>query len=131
MFCQRNIFISGAGTPRIGGFGLSEISSSPEPGPALAATTHDQQGEHDSSETEEEYTAWRLAGDPWWQAPELLMANSLEEYRRTMSSDIFAFGRVILEVQCFGCRVRALLTLLLDFYKNNAFLRQTLFSNSY
>lgn len=46
-------------------------------------------------------TTWYTAGNPRWQAPEILRARSKEEGRRTEASDIFAFGRVMLEVSNF------------------------------
>ena len=41
---------------------------------------------------------WEMAGNPRWQAPELLAATAFSQARRTRESDIFAFGRVIIEV---------------------------------
>lgn len=43
-------------------------------------------------------TEWYIAGNPRWQAPEIIEANTKEEARRTKESDIFAFGRLMLEV---------------------------------
>lgn len=40
--------------------------------------------------------AWRFGGNLRWKAPELL-----RDARRTTQSDVFAFGRVIIEVGCF------------------------------
>ncbi|KDQ15511.1 hypothetical protein BOTBODRAFT_158388 [Botryobasidium botryosum FD-172 SS1] len=42
-------------------------------------------------------TNWMHAGNPRWQAPELLMDNE-EEILRTTASDVFSFGRVIIEI---------------------------------
>ncbi|KDQ14164.1 hypothetical protein BOTBODRAFT_352381 [Botryobasidium botryosum FD-172 SS1] len=43
--------------------------------------------------------AWRLAGNPRWQAPELMQASDGGEIpRRTTESDIFAFGRFMIEI---------------------------------
>ncbi|KDQ07887.1 hypothetical protein BOTBODRAFT_38446 [Botryobasidium botryosum FD-172 SS1] len=70
-----NILISQSGDVRIADFGLSELKA-------------------------DEYysTPWFCAGHPAWQAPELLRAETNEEARRTAASDVFAFGRVMLEI---------------------------------
>ncbi|KDQ11698.1 hypothetical protein BOTBODRAFT_449375 [Botryobasidium botryosum FD-172 SS1] len=76
-----NIFISDQGDARIGDFGLSH---------------HLAQGI-----TGNFSTAWTVAGNPRWQAPELLLGvGDLDEAvsRRTTYSDMFAFGRVMLEL---------------------------------
>ncbi|KDQ09490.1 hypothetical protein BOTBODRAFT_137788 [Botryobasidium botryosum FD-172 SS1] len=73
-----NIFISSTGVARIADFGLSEFSEREKP-PRYS-------------------TEWYCAGNPRWQAPELLRASSLEEARRTTETDIFACGRVMLEL---------------------------------
>ncbi|KDQ07891.1 hypothetical protein BOTBODRAFT_139568, partial [Botryobasidium botryosum FD-172 SS1] len=72
-----NILISQSGDVCIADFGLSE----------LKAEGH----EHYS-------TPWFSAGHPRWQAPELIRAETNEEARRTVASDVFAFGRVMLEI---------------------------------
>ncbi|KDQ19627.1 hypothetical protein BOTBODRAFT_444438 [Botryobasidium botryosum FD-172 SS1] len=41
---------------------------------------------------------WQVAGNYRWQAPELLRAKTLPQSVRTTMTDIYAFGRVILEV---------------------------------
>jgi len=43
-------------------------------------------------------TPWRVAGNPRWQAPELIVRPDDELPRRTKESDMFAFGRVIIEI---------------------------------
>jgi len=73
-----NVFISDTGEARIGDFGLS------------------QKLIEDVSRNFS--TSWFSAGNFRWQAPELLEADSLEEARRTTFSDVFALGRVILEL---------------------------------
>ncbi|KDQ11701.1 hypothetical protein BOTBODRAFT_449467 [Botryobasidium botryosum FD-172 SS1] len=76
-----NIFISDKGDARIGDFGLSHPL-------ALGITGNFS-------------TAWTVAGNPRWQAPELLLgvgAGDKAVARRTTCSDMFAFGRVILEL---------------------------------
>ncbi|KDQ17554.1 hypothetical protein BOTBODRAFT_105598 [Botryobasidium botryosum FD-172 SS1] len=70
-----NILISDSGTACIADFGLSE---------RLAQ----------KSATENSNT-WYTAGNPRWQAPELLNAVTYAEVRRTTQSDMFAFGRVV------------------------------------
>lgn len=45
-------------------------------------------------------TAFRMGGNPRWQAPELL-DNEMQDPTRTKESDIFALGRVMLEVRIF------------------------------
>jgi len=73
-----NVLISEAGEACIADFGLSDIIAE------VDESVFKSQG-HSS--------AWKYGGNPGWQAPELF-AN----YRRTTSSDVFAFGRVIYEV---------------------------------
>ncbi|KDQ16276.1 hypothetical protein BOTBODRAFT_258809 [Botryobasidium botryosum FD-172 SS1] len=73
-----NIFISSNGDARIGDFGLSRRVL--DGGSAGFSTT------------------WRYAGNPRWQSPELIKAQTADEARRTKESDMFAFGRVIIEV---------------------------------
>ncbi|KDQ17288.1 hypothetical protein BOTBODRAFT_105996, partial [Botryobasidium botryosum FD-172 SS1] len=51
----------------------------------------------DGSIVTNSYT-WQVAGNPRWQAPELLMAETTALGQRTKSSDIFAFGRVIVQL---------------------------------
>jgi len=43
-------------------------------------------------------TPWYVAGHPRWKAPEMIRAETNEEARRTKETDIFAYGRVMLEV---------------------------------
>ncbi|KDQ07843.1 hypothetical protein BOTBODRAFT_38411 [Botryobasidium botryosum FD-172 SS1] len=72
-----NILISQLGNACIADFGLSELKA----------------------EGYENYsTPWFSAGHPRWQAPELIRAETNEEARRTVASDVFSFGRVMLEV---------------------------------
>ncbi|KDQ10445.1 hypothetical protein BOTBODRAFT_89915, partial [Botryobasidium botryosum FD-172 SS1] len=73
-----NIFISSTGVARIADFGLSEFVEGEKP-PRYS-------------------TEWYNAGNPRWQAPELLRASSTEEARRKTETDIFAYGRVMLEL---------------------------------
>ncbi|KDQ09403.1 hypothetical protein BOTBODRAFT_137720 [Botryobasidium botryosum FD-172 SS1] len=73
-----NIFISSTGVARIADFGLSEYAEEEKP-PRY------------SSE-------WYYAGNLRWQAPEIVNASSKEEVRRTMGTDNFAYGRVMLEL---------------------------------
>ncbi|KDQ07615.1 hypothetical protein BOTBODRAFT_119839 [Botryobasidium botryosum FD-172 SS1] len=68
----------------IADFGLSEVLEQ-----VAAVETAEDSGNS---------TAWQVAGHPRWQSPELLRAVSAEEARRTTQSDIFAFGRVIIEL---------------------------------
>ncbi|KDQ07606.1 hypothetical protein BOTBODRAFT_139894 [Botryobasidium botryosum FD-172 SS1] len=42
--------------------------------------------------------AFQIGGNPRWQSPELLTARNAKEAERTTASDMFAFGRVIIEV---------------------------------
>ncbi|KDQ12867.1 hypothetical protein BOTBODRAFT_404107 [Botryobasidium botryosum FD-172 SS1] len=72
-----NILVSQFGNVYIADFGLSELKS----------------------ESYDSYsTPWILAGHPRWQALEIMMAETKEEARRTAASDVFAFGRVMLEL---------------------------------
>ncbi|KDQ16233.1 hypothetical protein BOTBODRAFT_107400 [Botryobasidium botryosum FD-172 SS1] len=73
-----NIFISSSGEAKIADFGLSEMIA--------------EDGGKNYS------TSWFAAGTRRWQAPELVNANIPEEARRTTASDIFAFGRLLIEV---------------------------------
>jgi len=73
-----NIFIPTSGEAKIADFGLSEMII-------------EDSGKNYS-------TSWFAAGTRRWQAPELVNANTPEEARRTTASDIFAFGRLLLEV---------------------------------
>lgn len=79
-FLQPNIFISESGDVRIADFGLSEFKTD----------VIDPQNS----------TTWYLAGHARWQAPELLKGESKIEMRRTIESDVFSFGRVMIEVGC-------------------------------
>lgn len=73
-----NILVSDTGEPRLADFGLShrDIQES-----AVVNSLAFQNG-----------------GNPRWQSPELLKARTSEEAERTRASDMFAFGRVIIEV---------------------------------
>ncbi|KDQ07884.1 hypothetical protein BOTBODRAFT_590924 [Botryobasidium botryosum FD-172 SS1] len=72
-----NILISQFGNVCIADFGLSELKT----------------------ESSDSYsTPWVFAGHPRWQSPEIMMAYTKEEARRTAASDVFAFGRVMLEL---------------------------------
>jgi len=73
-----NILISENGVACLADFGLSHRSF---------------QGDYQENSNE-----WHDGGNPRWKAPELLRAATPEEGERTMKSDIFAFGRVIVEV---------------------------------
>ncbi|KDQ09708.1 hypothetical protein BOTBODRAFT_116772 [Botryobasidium botryosum FD-172 SS1] len=73
-----NILISKDGDACIGDFGLSEIV---EEGYASRYST-----------------PWYIAGHPRWQAPEIIKAKTNEEARRTKATDMFAFGRLMLEL---------------------------------
>lgn len=76
---QTNVFISDAGEACIGDFGLSHQ--------VVEGITGNYS------------TAWSNAGNPRWQAPELLAGEHDGALaRRTTCSDMFAFGRVILEL---------------------------------
>ncbi|KDQ14106.1 hypothetical protein BOTBODRAFT_110581 [Botryobasidium botryosum FD-172 SS1] len=73
-----NILISELGNAYIADFGLSEL---------------------DIEDYDPKYsTPWLTAGHPRWQAPETLKASTKKEARRTLATDIFAFGRVMLEL---------------------------------
>ncbi|KDQ10198.1 hypothetical protein BOTBODRAFT_178386 [Botryobasidium botryosum FD-172 SS1] len=50
------------------------------------------------SSSESHSSAWKYGGNVRWQAPEILKATTDEQAKRTTKSDIFAFGRVIIEV---------------------------------
>lgn len=76
---QANVLISNTGEACLADFGLSEI--------VLEANRSD-------AKTTTNSTTWKVAGNPKWQAPELF-----EDPKRTTTSDIFAFGRVIYEVR--------------------------------
>ncbi|KDQ17152.1 hypothetical protein BOTBODRAFT_105849 [Botryobasidium botryosum FD-172 SS1] len=73
-----NILVSDAGEPRLADFGLSH---------------------RDIQETVANSDAFKIGGNPRWQSPELLTARTPEEAVRTTASDMFAFGRVIVEVR--------------------------------
>ncbi|KDQ18464.1 hypothetical protein BOTBODRAFT_73007, partial [Botryobasidium botryosum FD-172 SS1] len=72
-----NILISTSGNACIADFGLSELKT-------------------DTYETNYS-TPFIVAGNPRWQAPEIIRAETTEEARRKTTTDIFAFGRVMLE----------------------------------
>jgi len=73
-----NILISKSGDACIADFGLSELRA---------------EGYNPNYST-----PWFTAGHPRWQAPEIILAETNEEARRTTATDIFAFGRVMLEL---------------------------------
>jgi len=73
-----NIFISESGEARLADFGLSHLAI---------------QG----ASSEKNSDAWHNGGNPRWQAPELVKAKNYKEAERTAASDMFAFGRVIVE----------------------------------
>ncbi|KDQ16732.1 hypothetical protein BOTBODRAFT_30648, partial [Botryobasidium botryosum FD-172 SS1] len=73
-----NVFISSTGDVRIADFGL-------------AHGLVESGGSGNSS-------AWKYGGNPRWQAPEIINATTDEEAERTEESDMFAFGRVAIEV---------------------------------
>ncbi|KDQ09165.1 hypothetical protein BOTBODRAFT_117482 [Botryobasidium botryosum FD-172 SS1] len=73
-----NILISCTGNAVIGDFGLSQILI----------------GERQHSYS----TNFFLAGNARWQAPELLLGETKEDIQRTTQSDMFAFGRLMLEI---------------------------------
>jgi len=73
-----NILVSLSGDACIADFGLSE----------LKAEGYDPNYS----------TPWVLAGHPRWQAPEIIKAETKEEAWRNTATDIFAFGRVMLEL---------------------------------
>ncbi|KDQ19324.1 hypothetical protein BOTBODRAFT_102613, partial [Botryobasidium botryosum FD-172 SS1] len=73
-----NIFITPSGDACIADFGLSELKAS------ICDTNYS--------------TPFILAGHPRWQAPELIKAETKEEGRRNTTTDVFAFGRVMLEL---------------------------------
>ncbi|KDQ08470.1 hypothetical protein BOTBODRAFT_37909 [Botryobasidium botryosum FD-172 SS1] len=70
-----NILVSEQGVAFITDFGLSAVKSA--------------QNAIDSNSS-----AWHRGGHPRWQAPELLLQ---EDAKRTEATDVFAFGRVMLE----------------------------------
>ncbi|KDQ06680.1 hypothetical protein BOTBODRAFT_243939 [Botryobasidium botryosum FD-172 SS1] len=74
-----NVLISKLGEARIADFGLSR-----------RAITGISLGYSDT---------WRLAGNARWQAPELLLGlDDEKQERRTIESDMFAFGRFMIEI---------------------------------
>ncbi|KDQ13850.1 hypothetical protein BOTBODRAFT_33287 [Botryobasidium botryosum FD-172 SS1] len=73
-----NILVSGSGDAVIADFGLSEVMS-------------EASGLENSS-------SFYKAGSRRWQAPELVNVDSPRDARRTKASDMFAFGRVMIEV---------------------------------
>ncbi|KDQ16379.1 hypothetical protein BOTBODRAFT_92589, partial [Botryobasidium botryosum FD-172 SS1] len=73
-----NILISKSGNACIADFGLSELKSDA----------------YDPNYS----TPFILAGHPRWQAPEILKAETKEAARRNATTDVFAFGRVMLEL---------------------------------
>ncbi|KDQ16351.1 hypothetical protein BOTBODRAFT_75512, partial [Botryobasidium botryosum FD-172 SS1] len=74
-----NVFISKSGNACIADFGLSELQDEGRAGQNYS-------------------TPWLVAGHPRWQAPEILQAQTNEEARRTTTTDVLAFGRVMLEL---------------------------------
>ncbi|KDQ17286.1 hypothetical protein BOTBODRAFT_105725, partial [Botryobasidium botryosum FD-172 SS1] len=82
-----NILITDNREACIGDFGLSYW---------LAAESYSLQSD-----------AWLKGGNPRWQAPELLDGDTFsKQNQRTTRSDIFAFGRVIVEVSILKYLVR-------------------------
>jgi len=73
-----NILISGTGDACIADFGLSHR--------LVDGVSKDYS------------SPWHNAGNTRWQAPEILKAETAEDGKRTTCSDVFAFGRVIIEV---------------------------------
>ncbi|KDQ16389.1 hypothetical protein BOTBODRAFT_98427, partial [Botryobasidium botryosum FD-172 SS1] len=73
-----NILISKFGDACIADFGLSELKTDA----------------YDPNYS----TPFVLAGHPRWQAPEILSAETKEAARRNTTTDVFAFGRVMLEL---------------------------------
>ncbi|KDQ11601.1 hypothetical protein BOTBODRAFT_114301, partial [Botryobasidium botryosum FD-172 SS1] len=74
-----NVFISKAGDALLADFGLSEMVS---------------EGDDLNNST-----AFYAAGTRRWQAPELVNAVTAADAQRTPASDIFAFGRIMTEVE--------------------------------
>jgi len=73
-----NVLVSASGDAMIADFGLSDMII-------------DQTEPNDT-------TSWFAAGSWRWQAPELANAVTPEQAKRTTASDVFAFGRVMIEV---------------------------------
>ncbi|KDQ10757.1 hypothetical protein BOTBODRAFT_115314 [Botryobasidium botryosum FD-172 SS1] len=73
-----NILISELGNACIADFGLSELNIE----------------DYDPKYS----TLWLTAGHPRWQAPETIQAATDEDARRNVATDVFAFGRVMLEI---------------------------------
>ncbi|KDQ07856.1 hypothetical protein BOTBODRAFT_95678, partial [Botryobasidium botryosum FD-172 SS1] len=73
-----NILISLSGNARIADFGLSELKV-------------------DAYDTNYS-TPFVVAGHPRWKAPELVRAENGADARRNTTTDVFAFGRVMLEL---------------------------------
>ncbi|KDQ13922.1 hypothetical protein BOTBODRAFT_110755 [Botryobasidium botryosum FD-172 SS1] len=77
-----NILVSETGDARIADFGLSELS-------VYIA---------DYYRLHERETCPPTNGHPRWQAAEIIVAETGDEARRTVATDVFAFGRVMLEL---------------------------------
>ncbi|KDQ09169.1 hypothetical protein BOTBODRAFT_533239 [Botryobasidium botryosum FD-172 SS1] len=73
-----NVLVSRTGDAVIADFGLSQVLI----------------GEKQHSHS----TNFLTAGNARWQAPELLLGETKEDIQRTTQSDMFAFGRLMLEV---------------------------------
>ena len=94
---QPNILISKEGNACIADLGLSELKD-------------------EEADLSNYSTPWCVAGHPRWQAPELLKAESKEDGRRTTESDVFSYGRVMLEVRTIRSRFLGVIYLWLNSY---------------
>ncbi|KDQ11699.1 hypothetical protein BOTBODRAFT_35132 [Botryobasidium botryosum FD-172 SS1] len=94
-----NILVSAAGHACIADFGLSCTTLTACADEFSSAHSRDSPAEKSGGNLSQTYsTTWLLAGHPRWLSCELLAAETKEEALRTLRSDIFSFGRLLLEL---------------------------------